>query len=77
MHCLIKIYSHYKYELMLLSAKFENVYSFNNETRILFTASKSDQLPLHVSRAEKRDDISILRMGLIYGANGFGKIKHH
>ena len=37
---------------MLLSAKFENIYSFNEETRILFTASKSDQLSLHVSRAE-------------------------
>lgn len=58
---------------MLLSAKFENIYSFKEETRILFTASKSDQLPLHVSRAEKRDDISILRMGLIYGANASGK----
>ena len=58
---------------MLLSAKFENIYSFNKETRILFTASKSDHLPLHVSRAEKRDDISVLRMGLIYGANASGK----
>lgn len=58
---------------MLLSAKFENIYSFNEETRILFTASKSDQLPLHVSRAEKRDDISVLRTGLIYGANASGK----
>lgn len=58
---------------MLLSAKFENIYSFNKETRILFTASKSDQLPLHVSRAEKRDGISVLRMGLIYGANASGK----
>lgn len=58
---------------MLLSAKFENIYSFNQETRILFTASKSDQLPLQVSRAEKRDDISVLRMGLIYGANASGK----
>ena len=58
---------------MLLSAKFENIYSFHKETRILFTASKSDQLPLHVSRAEKRDDISVLRMGLIYGANASGK----
>ena len=58
---------------MLLSAKFENIYSFNEETRILFTASKSDQLPLQVSRAEKRDDISVLRMGLIYGANASGK----
>lgn len=58
---------------MLVSAKFENIYSFRSETRILFTASKSDQLPLHVSRAEKRDDISVLRMGLIYGANASGK----
>lgn len=58
---------------MLLSAKFENIYSFNEETRILFNASKSCQLPLHVSRAEKRDDISVLRMGLIYGANASGK----
>ena len=39
----------------------------------MFTASKSDQLPLQVSRAEKRDDISVLRMGLIYGANASGK----
>lgn len=58
---------------MILSAKFENIYSFNEETRILFTASKSDQLPLQVSRAKKRDDISVLRMGLIYGANASGK----
>lgn len=39
----------------------------------MFTASKSDLLPLHVSRANKRDDISVLRMGLIYGANASGK----
>ena len=58
---------------MLISAKFENIFSFNEETRILFTASKSDQLPLHVSRAIKRDDISVLRLGLIYGANASGK----
>ena len=58
---------------MLVSAKFANIFSFNEETRILFTAGKSDQLPLHVSRAKKRDDISVLRMGLIYGANASGK----
>ena len=58
---------------MLLSAKFANIYSFHEETRILFTAGKSDQLPLQVSRAKKRDDISVLRMGLIYGANASGK----
>lgn len=58
---------------MLVSAKFENIYSFNKETRILFTAGNSDQLPLHVSRTEKGDDVSLLRMGLIYGANASGK----
>ena len=58
---------------MIVSLKLENIYSFNGETRILFTAGKSDSLPMHVSRAEKRDDISILRMGLIYGANASGK----
>jgi len=58
---------------MLISATFQNIYSFNKETRILFTAGKSDQLPMHVSRAEKRDDISVLHMGLIYGANASGK----
>lgn len=58
---------------MLLSIKFENIYSFREETRILFTATKSDSLPKHVSRAERRDDISVLRMGLIYGANASGK----
>lgn len=58
---------------MLVSAKFENVFSFKDETKILFTAGKSDKLPLHVSRAEKRDDLSVLRMGLIYGANASGK----
>ena len=58
---------------MLVSAKFANIFSFNEETRILFTAGKSDQLPLHVSRAKKRDDFSVLRMGLIYGANASGK----
>lgn len=59
---------------MLISAKFENIYSFKEETRILFTASKSDLLPLHVSRTtDRRDDIPVLRMGLIYGANASGK----
>lgn len=58
---------------MIVSLKLENIYSFSGETRILFTAGKSDSLPMHVSRAEKRDDISVLRMGLIYGANASGK----
>lgn len=39
----------------------------------MFTASTNNQLPLHVSHAEGEDDISVLRMGLIYGANASGK----
>ena len=59
--------------LMIIRASFENVLSFNEETSISFVASKSDLLPTHVSRAKRRDDISILKTGLIYGANGSGK----
>ena len=58
---------------MIIRASFENVLSFNEETSISFVASKSDLLPTHVSRAKRRDDISILKTGLIYGANGSGK----
>ena len=58
---------------MIIRASFENTLSFDSETSISFVASKSDLLPAHVSRAKKRDDISILKTGLIYGANGSGK----
>ena len=58
---------------MIIRASFENVLSFNKETSISFVASKSDLLPAHVFRAQQRDDISILKTGLIYGANGSGK----
>jgi len=58
---------------MIIRASFENILSFYSETSISFVASKSDLLPTHVFRAKKRDDISILKAGLIYGANGSGK----
>ena len=58
---------------MIIRASFDNVLSFNEETTISFVASKSALMPAHVSRAVLRDDISILKMGLIYGANGSGK----
>ena len=58
---------------MIIRASFDNILSFDSETSISFVASKSDLLPTHVSRAQKRDDISILKTGLIYGANGSGK----
>ena len=58
---------------MIIRASFDNILSFDSETSISFVASKSDLLATHVSRAIKRDDISILKTGLIYGANGSGK----
>lgn len=58
---------------MILRATFRNVLSFNDETSISFVAGKSTQNPGHVSRAVKRDDISVLKSGIIYGANASGK----
>jgi len=58
---------------MIVKASVDNVLSFSEETSISFVASKSDSLSAHVTRAKLRDDISILKMGLIYGANGSGK----
>jgi len=58
---------------MILRAKFENILSFNSETEINFIAGKGTSLPEHVYRAEKRDDISVLRSSIIYGANASGK----
>ncbi len=58
---------------MIIKASVDNVLSFNGETSISFVAGKSDLLSAHVSRAKLRDDISVLKAGLIYGANGSGK----
>ncbi len=62
-----------KYTTMILRATFENIYSFKNETSVSFVAGKGSVHPLHVSRAQKRDDISVLKFGIIYGANASGK----
>lgn len=58
---------------MILRATFENIYSFKDETSISFVAGKGSVHPKHVSRAQKRDDISALKIGVIYGANASGK----
>lgn len=58
---------------MILRATFDNILSFNHETQISFVAGKGSLHPDHVNRAEKRDDISVLRAGIIYGANASGK----
>lgn len=58
---------------MILRATFENILSFKDETQVSFVAGKSTLHPEHVCRAEKRDDISVLKSGVIYGANASGK----
>lgn len=58
---------------MLLRATFRNILSFKDEIQISFVAGKSDLHPNQVFRAEKRDDISVLKSGIIYGANASGK----
>lgn len=58
---------------MIIKASFENILSFNDETTLDFIAQKSDNLSNHVLRAQKRDDISILKTGMIYGPNATGK----
>lgn len=58
---------------MILRVTIGNLYSFNEETDISFVAGKSSSHSEQVSRAEKRDDISVLKAGIIYGANASGK----
>ncbi len=58
---------------MILRAVIRNLFSFKDETEISFVAGKSTTHSQHVSRAEKRDDISVLKAGIIYGANASGK----
>lgn len=58
---------------MILRATIENLYSFMGETEISFVAGKSTNHEEQVNRAQKRDDISVLKAGIIYGANASGK----
>lgn len=58
---------------MILRVSVRNLFSFKDETEISFVAGKSTTHCEHVSRAEKRDDISVLKAGIIYGANASGK----
>lgn len=58
---------------MIVRATIGNLYSFMEETAISFVAGKSTIHGEQVSRAEKRDDISVLKAGIIYGANASGK----
>ena len=59
--------------IMILRVTFENILSFYEETQISFVAGKSSTHAEQISRAKKRDDISVLKSGIIYGANASGK----
>lgn len=58
---------------MILRATLRNILSFNEETQISFVAGKGSMHPLQVVRAKRRDDISVLKAGMVYGANASGK----
>ncbi len=58
---------------MIIRATVKNIYSFNEETEINFIAGKGTSHSEQVCRAVKRDDISTLKAGIIYGANASGK----
>lgn len=58
---------------MILRATFRNILSFHDETSISFVAGKGTTHPEQVCRAIKRDDISVLKAGVVYGANASGK----
>lgn len=58
---------------MIIRITIENLYSFNEETEISFVAGKSDCHKEHICKGVKRDDISLLKAGVIYGANASGK----
>ncbi|WP_173383428.1 ATP/GTP-binding protein [Fibrobacter succinogenes] len=58
---------------MIIRATFKNILSFYEETSISFIASKSSSNENQVLRAQKRDDFSILKSGIIYGATASGK----
>lgn len=59
--------------IMILRVTFENILSFYEETQISFVAGKGSTHANQISRAKKRDDISVLKSGIIYGANASGK----
>ena len=58
---------------MIIRVSFRNILSFKDETSISFVAGKGTAHSQQVLRASRRDDISILKAGVIYGANASGK----
>ena len=58
---------------MILRVTIENLYSFKEETEISFIAGVNVTHKEHTSHIETSNDISALKIGIIYGANASGK----
>lgn len=58
---------------MILKLTLANIFSFKNETSILFAASKSPVSASHVVRGKRRTDFPLLKSSIFYGANASGK----
>ncbi len=56
---------------MLIRFSVKNLFSFNEATEFNLFPNKTQRLPHH--KVKINDDISVLRFGAIYGANGIGK----
>jgi len=59
---------------MLVRATFSNLYSFDVPQSISFSAAgKVRALPTHMLKKKNRNSLSILKSGIVYGANASGK----
>lgn len=58
---------------MIIRVIIDNFLSFNEEVELLLTPGKSRNLKGHIIKATKRQDVSILKSAVIYGANASGK----
>jgi AAA15 family ATPase/GTPase len=58
---------------MIIRVRIENVLSFDDEQVFSMIPEKSVALTDHIVKAVSRDDIPILKSGIIYGANASGK----
>lgn len=55
---------------MLVRATFSNLYSFDVPQSISFSAAgKVRALPTHMLKKKNRNSLSILKSGIVYGAN--------
>lgn len=58
---------------MLIRFSVENYKSFRDRVEFSMVSSKVRSHPSHVVKATSANDISVLKVGVIYGANASGK----